>query len=51
MTLKNEEGIYLIVKKQNDKKDRDDFLGIAVISPSDLKLGLNPYEIALFKNQ
>lgn len=40
-----------MLKSKEVNSSSEDFIGIAVLSMADIKLGKNPYEIDFYKNQ
>lgn len=52
MTIKQEGNIFLkLVEAGNENKKGDDFLGLAVISPKELRLGAVPLSLPFYKNK
>jgi len=40
-----------MLKGEFSNQNSEDFVGIAVLNTSDVKLGKHPYEVDLYKNQ
>jgi hypothetical protein len=53
VSAKHEESVYLMVKetKVEGELNQGDFLGIALLNTTDLRMGINCVEIPCFKNQ
>ena len=55
ISAKYEESIYMMVKEIDGSSEKSpkqgDFIGIAILNTSELRMGMNSIEIPCFKNQ